>query len=102
MSVQWGLDETNGVIIGGFEVRYEFWQENKTLHDIGYKGETGRGVFDKVADWYFDNDQEALNWFSGNYPDAWNARKERPIEMRVFDQPGRREQIALDIREARP
>ena len=78
-----GYDETDGTIIGGFFIRYEFWQKHPVF-----------GWLEKVADEYFESDEDAINWFAETHPDEYR----RGAEMRVFDQPGRREQAIIDAR----
>ena len=89
MSQQWGYDETEGVIIGGWFVTYEFWRKHPVF-----------GWNELIAKHYFENDDEALEWFKENYPVEWGERKNHPIEMRVFDQPGKHEQAIIDARKA--
>lgn len=98
MSTYFGFDETRGEIIGAFTVRYEFWQECETFHKHGIKGGDGKPILDLIDRQYFENDDEALEWLQEHYPAEWEARHSRPIEMRVFDQPGKRERAMIDAR----
>lgn len=83
MSERWGFDEPEGEIIGEFFVRYEFWQKHPVFE------------WQERLGWeYFESDEAALEWLQEKFPEAYAARHTRPIEMRVYDQPGKREQAA--------
>lgn len=90
---QWGYDETNGVVIGGFYTNYKFLQRHAIFE---FREVVATTFFESGTD-----DAVVLGWFAENYPENWARRAEQPIEMRVFDGSGREEEIVLDIRKAR-
>lgn len=96
MGIRAGIEETEGQIIGGWFVKYEFLQECETFHKHHIRRDDGSPILNLIDRWYFENDAEALEWLQEHYPVEWAARHERPIEMRVFDQPGKKEQAAID------
>lgn len=59
-------EEVNGIIVGGYAVKYEFWT---------------RDGKQRIAREYCNSDADAVAWFKENYPD-WFATG---VEMRVFD-----------------
>ena len=92
--MDFGYDTTNGVIIGGDHTRVEFWQKHPQFE-----------WQEKVACQYFvwgTSDSQMIAWFAENHPDQYARRQKDPIEMRVFDQPGKREQAMIDARSGKP
>jgi len=89
MSLEFGWDITNAVIIGGLSVKYEFWQKHPVFE-----------WQELIASEYFESDEEAINWLKNNHPGEYDSRIDRPIEMRVFDQPRKRERMMIDARNA--
>ena len=54
---KWGYDDPEGVIIGGYYSKYEFWTDKKEL----------------VIRKYFESDDKAIDWFKTNYPAEFKA-----------------------------
>jgi len=101
MTERWGFEEPRGQIIGGWSNKYEFWQECETFYKHHIRRDDGTIILNLIDRQYFENDDDALEWLQEHYPEEWAARHERPIEMRVYDQPGKMEQAMIDIRRAR-
>ena len=66
-------EDVDGIIIGGDDIRYEWWTEERLPH---------MGIYPhKIAAGSFDDDKSACDWFAANYPEHWR----RGCEMRVYD-----------------
>ena len=69
------VEDVNGIVIGDFLVPYEFWIDEPRP---GYQHRHGKRC---VAKKWFENDEQAVEWFKENYPDEYK----HGAEMRVWD-----------------
>ena len=70
-------ESVNGIIIGDVTFPYQFWITEKLHPDLPDRYTVTR----KVADRFFSNDTQAIEWFKENHP----AEFAHGAEMRVFE-----------------
>ena len=70
-------DDVDGIVIGQVTFPYEFWIDEPRPEYQDKHGVPNR----KVAQGFFENDEQAVEWFKREYP----AEFKHGVEMRCFD-----------------
>ncbi len=70
-------ESVRGTIIGDVTFPYQFWITEKLHPSLPDRYTVTR----KVADRFFVNDKQAVEWFKENYPNEYK----HGVEMRCFD-----------------